>query len=231
MIKKACGMALEGVVSKRSDAPYVSRRDKTWLKSKCSQRQEFVVIGYTEPRGARSGFGSLLLGYHGANKELIYAGRVGAGFDERMLIQTLEQLRKLKQNEPPTASPPPARERHNAHWVKPTLVAEVRFTGWTRGGLLRHPVFVAFRSDKPASQIVRELPVKAEKVQLMHAPSRRKITPGRRQQAGPHSKAGNQSIAGVILSHPDKIFILTPASPSMIWHNIIPTFSGGCCLM
>ncbi len=120
VVKKACSMALEGVVSKRIDYPYVSHRDPTWLKSKCSQRQEMVVIGYTDPQGARQGFGSLLLGYHDDKKRLVYSGRVGTGFDDKLLKQTLRQLRDLHQDKPPTDVPPPARERRNAHWLKPT---------------------------------------------------------------------------------------------------------------
>jgi bifunctional non-homologous end joining protein LigD len=156
VIDKACGMSLEGIVSKRVDSPYVSRRDPSWLKSKCGQRQEFVVIGYTDPQGSRTGFGSLLLGYHDNKKHLVYAGRVGTGFNQKLLKQTLAELKRLGQKEPPTHEPPPARERQQAHWVKPQRVAEVTFTGWTRDGMLRHPAFVAFRTDKPASQIVRE---------------------------------------------------------------------------
>jgi bifunctional non-homologous end joining protein LigD len=194
VVEKACGMALEGIVSKQADAPYVSRRDPTWLKSKCGQRQEFVIIGYTDPQGARSGFGSLLLGYHDSKKRLVFAGRVGTGFNEQLLKTTLRQLRELKQDTPPTDLPPPPRERRSAHWVKPTLVAEVKFTGWTRDGMLRHPAFVAFRSDKPASQIVRELPVKPDKVEAMMTSDRK------------HSRAPDNVLADVTLTHPDKIF-------------------------
>lgn len=158
VVEKACQLDLEGVVSKQIDAPYVSRRDASWVKSKCGHRQELVIIGHTDPRGARVGFGSLLLGYHDDKNRLVYAGRVGTGFDEKMLKKTLSRLHALGVDKPPTDIPPPARERHAAHWVKPQLVAEIRFTGWTRDGLLRHPVFVAFRSDKPAKQIVRETP-------------------------------------------------------------------------
>jgi bifunctional non-homologous end joining protein LigD len=196
VVQKACGMALEGIVSKRTDAPYVSRRDPTWLKSKCEQRQELVIIGYTDPQGRRTGFGSLLLGYHDDKNRLVYAGRVGTGFDDKLLKETFQQLRKLHQKDPPTAAPPPPRERRDAHWVKPTLVAEVKFTGWTRDGVLRHPAFVAFRSDKPASQIVREIPAKPQKVEAMI-----------KSQKQTKSKASHSAdaIAGVTLSHPDKV--------------------------
>ncbi len=107
VIKKACGMALEGIISKRADAPYVSRREPTWLKSKCGNRQEFVVIGYTDPHGARNGFGSLLLGYNKDGKELVYAGRVGTGFDQARLREMYGQLREIERKDYPTESAPP----------------------------------------------------------------------------------------------------------------------------
>ena len=159
LLAKACRNGLEGIISKRADAPYVPRRDDSWVKSKCEQRQELVIIGYTAPQGSRVGFGALLLGYHDEKKRLVYAGRVGTGFNADFLKDFHARLRKLEIKAPPTAALPPARERRLARWVKPKLVAEIRFTGWTRDGKLRHPTFIALRSDKPASQIVRESPV------------------------------------------------------------------------
>ncbi len=224
MIDKACGMSLEGIISKRADSPYVSRRYPTWLKSKCGQRQEFIVIGYTDPQGHRSGFGSLLLGYHDDHKRLVYAGRVGTGFDDRLLNKTLGQLRKIHQEKPPTDLPPPRREMRSAHWIKPNLVAEVKFSGWTRDGVLRHPAFVAFRSDKSSSSIVREMPVSTQDVEHEDtAPAQRqkqrRRPPGKslsnksnslkESHAGPPArgtKPGTLSIAGITLSHPDKVY-------------------------
>jgi bifunctional non-homologous end joining protein LigD len=197
VVDKACAMSLEGIVSKRADAPYVSRRDPTWLKCKCGNRQEFIIIGYTDPQGARSGFGSLLLGYHDDKKRLVYAGRVGTGFDEAKLKQLIRKLRDIDQDKPSTDVLPPLRERRAAHWVKPEMVAEVRFSNWTRDGMLRHPAFIALRSDKPQSQIVREKPVTPEKAKA---------------QANGHDDRKHRSvaapdgqIAGVKLTHPDKI--------------------------
>jgi bifunctional non-homologous end joining protein LigD len=158
LLARACRRGLEGIISKRADAPYVSRRDESWVKSKCEQRQELVIIGYTAPQGSRTYFGALLLGYHDADGRLLYAGRVGTGFDARLLRDVHGRLRKIEVDKPPTTTLPPARERRLATWVKPKLVAEVRFTGWTRDGMLRHPTFIALRSDKPASQVVRESP-------------------------------------------------------------------------
>jgi bifunctional non-homologous end joining protein LigD len=137
VIRKACGMDLEGIVSKKIDAPYVPRRDPTWVKSKCTNRQEFSIIGYTDPKRSRSGFGSILVGYHDDERRLVYAGRVGTGFDERGLNELIARLRKIEIEKPPTDVPPPARERRHAHWAEPKLVADVRFTSWTRDGVLR----------------------------------------------------------------------------------------------
>jgi bifunctional non-homologous end joining protein LigD len=156
VVKEACRMSLEGVISKRVNSPYVSRRSNDWLKSKCQQRQEFVVIGYTDPGGSRSHFGALLIGVHDEAGKLVYAGRVGTGFDERRLRDLHDQLTRLHRKSPPTDKPVPTREKRHAHWVEPKLVAEIRFTGWTREGVLRHPAFLALRSDKPAEEIVRE---------------------------------------------------------------------------
>jgi len=199
VVEKACGMALEGIVSKKIDSHYASRRDGSWLKSKCGLRQEFVVIGYTDAKGARSGFGSLLLGYHDAKERLVYAGRVGTGFDEAMLKGTMKGLQKIRQDEPPTDVAPPARERRAAHWIKPTLVAEVNFTGWTRDGVLRHPAFIGFRSDKPTSEIVREVPAKAEKVEKLIDKEPANSRP-RSTKPGPIASTNR-----VTLTHPDKI--------------------------
>lgn len=213
VVDQACKMAMEGIISKRIDAPYVSRRDPSWLKSKCGQRQEFVIIGFTDPRGQRTGFGSLLLGYHDAKGKLVYAGRVGTGFDEKLLAKTVRQLGSLEQDDSPTDDLPPSRERRDAHWVKPSLVAEVKFTGWTQDARLRHPAFVGFRADKPASQVVREIAVKPEKVAaLIGSPDRNarpaepKIKSQRVSSNGRTAQLDNNSIAGVALTHPDKIF-------------------------
>jgi len=194
MIGNACKMDLEGIISKLADSPYVSRRDPSWLKSKCGNRQEFIIIGFTDPQGARHGFGSLLMGYHNEEGQLVYAGRVGTGFDVKLLADTKKSLDKLARKTPPTDVDPPKREQRDAHWIEPKLVAEIKFAGWTRDGLLRQPAFVAFRSDKPADQIVREKPVKPSKVRS-----------AKNQPTAPVVES-NGSVAGVKLTHPDKIF-------------------------
>ena len=155
-LRQACRMSLEGVVSKRSDAPYQSGRSRSWLKAKCIQEQEFVVGGFTDPEGSRSGIGALLLGVHDESRRLVYVGKVGTGFSSRAAIEIRRKLDRLVQPSPPFATRPPGAAR--AHWVRPTLVGEVEFTEWTPDGRLRHPSWKGLREDKPAREIVRERP-------------------------------------------------------------------------
>lgn len=155
LVASACRLGLEGIIGKRRGSGYSSRRSPEWIKLKCAQRQEFVVGGWTDPQGSRSGLGSLLLGVHDAQGKLTYAGKVGSGFNAASLARVSAQLKKLATD----TSPFSKRVRESAvHWVKPTLVAEVTFSQWTSDGHLRHPVFHALRTDKPASAIVREYP-------------------------------------------------------------------------
>jgi bifunctional non-homologous end joining protein LigD len=157
LLSSACKIGLEGIIGKRKDSSYASRRSPDWIKLKCSQRQEFVIGGWTDPKGSRTGLGSLLLGVHNADGELIYAGKVGTGFNDRSLRQLHDKLKSLRTAKRPFRDTTPG-ERH-VHWVKPKMIAEVTFSEWTHGGHLRHPVFHALRTDKPAKAIVREEPV------------------------------------------------------------------------
>lgn len=156
LVVAACKIGLEGVIGKRRDSRYVTRRSPEWIKLKCGQRQEFVIGGYTDPHGARTGIGSLLLGYYDDKGVLRYAGNVGSGFNGaslRHLRAVLEEMGTDKNPFPPRAVP----GRTN-HWVKPQLVAEVSFSEWTATDSIRHPVFQGLRKDKPAKSVVRELP-------------------------------------------------------------------------
>lgn len=156
IVASACRLGLEGVVAKRRDSAYVTRRSSDWIKVKCGQRQEFVIGGYTDPKGSRAGVGSLLLGVHDDQGRLRYAGNVGTGFNERSLREIREQLDALATDKPAFA-PDPELPR-NAHWVRPELVAEVAFGEWTRTGRIRHSVFHGLRADKKPAAIVREQP-------------------------------------------------------------------------
>ncbi|HEX6795917.1 MAG TPA: DNA ligase D [Casimicrobiaceae bacterium] len=155
---EACKVGLEGIVSKRADSRYVGARGRDWQKIKCGMRQEFVIGGYTDPQGARTGFGALLLGIYDGS-ELRYCGKVGTGFNEAMLATLSERLANLATDKPPFVNPPTGAEARRSHWVKPSLVGEVSFTEWTRDGTLRHPSFEGLREDKRARDIVRERPL------------------------------------------------------------------------
>ena len=156
VIEAACKLGLEGVIAKRRDATYVSRRSTDWVKLKCGQRQEFVIAGYTAPQGSRTGLGALLLGVHDSEGVLHYAGKVGSGFNERTLTSLTAKLTALHTGTSPFGKAP--RLAAGGHWIKPTLVAEVSFGEWTSHGHIRHPVFQGLRQDKPAKAIVREKP-------------------------------------------------------------------------
>ena len=151
--KEACKQGLEGLIAKRADSEYVHKRSTNWLKFKCSNAQEMVIGGYTEPQGSRVGFGALLIGYY-KDDELQYAGMVGTGYDTKTLRELSEKLKKIEREKPPFAGD--SLPKKGVHWVKPKLVAQVAFTEWTRHGKLRHPRFEGLRRDKPAKKVVRE---------------------------------------------------------------------------
>lgn len=154
LFKTMCREGYEGVVSKLADAPYRGRRTKAWLKVKCTQRQEFVIVGWT-PSDKTRGFRSLLLAVYGPDG-LVYAGKVGTGFDAATIDDLLAKLRRIERKTP-TVEAPKAAVR-GAHWVSPTLVAEVAFAETTPDGVLRHSSFLGLRGDKPAREVVAEKP-------------------------------------------------------------------------
>ncbi len=156
ILDRACELGVEGLVSKRRDGRYAEGRSRAWLKSKCRRRQEFVVVGFTDPSGGREGFGALALAYVDDLGGLTYAGRVGAGFDERTLRELGTRVRELESADSPLAETPPASQTKGVHWARPELVVEVEFVEWTADGRLRHPSFVGLREDKDPSLVVRE---------------------------------------------------------------------------
>jgi DNA ligase D-like protein (predicted ligase) len=154
-LKEACERGWEGLVAKRSDAPYrPGRRSPDWLKLKCVHGQELVIGGWTDPEGARFGFGALLVGYHDGGR-LRYAGKVGTGFDHRVIADLGERFRGLHAARSPFDDK--IHER-GIHWLRPELVAQVGFSEWTREGKLRHPRYLGLRDDKAAQDVVREEP-------------------------------------------------------------------------
>ena len=157
LFREACEKGLEGVIAKRADSVYLSGgRSRDWLKLKCHAEQELVIGGYTAPRGSRTEFGALLVGYYDDGGTLRYAGKVGTGFDHHTLRALGEQMRKLAQDESPFEPFKPIPP--GTHWVRPELVAQIGFAEWTRDGRLRHPRFLGLRDDKPAREVVREVP-------------------------------------------------------------------------
>jgi bifunctional non-homologous end joining protein LigD len=151
---QACASGWEGLVVKRGDSPYRAGRSRDWLKFKCQNNQEFVIGGYTDPKGARTGFGALLIGYYDPGGQLVYAGKVGTGFSTALLDSLAASLAGLTRSQPPFA--PAGLPRSGVHWVEPRLVGQVAFSEWTTAGQLRHPRFQGLRRDKDPAAVVRE---------------------------------------------------------------------------
>ena len=166
LLASAQQAGLEGLIGKRGDSRYHAQRSTDWIKLKVSARQEFVIGGFTDPQGSRSGIGSLLLGIHDGKGALRYAGNVGSGFDEKTLTKLRAQLDEIEVGASAFADAPErvgTVKRVKPHWVKPKLVAEVSFAQWTRDGHVRQAVFHGLRSDKPPQRIIKEVAKKVDK--------------------------------------------------------------------
>jgi bifunctional non-homologous end joining protein LigD len=203
MLKHACRMGLEGVVSKKADAPYRSGRTGAWIKSKCTQRQEFVIGGYLPSDKTGRGLRSLLVGYHEGGK-LHYAGRVGTGFSTKTGDDLKKKLDGLKTKKSPFAGKVPGGK--GLVWVEPDLVAEVEFRSWTADRIIRHASFQGLREDKPADEVVQEQP----------ADTKGKATRSRATESGPadggssaksaaKGKGTSQVKTSIKLTHPEKL--------------------------
>jgi bifunctional non-homologous end joining protein LigD len=151
--EQACKRKWEGIIAKRSMSPYVSGRSKDWLKFKCSMQQEFVIVGYTDPEGQRTGFGALLVGYY-SDGQLLYAGKVGTGYATQTLDSLSKQFAKLKRAAPAVKGI--GLPKKNVHWLDPVMVAQIGFSEWTDDGKLRHPRFLGIRTDKAPGEVIRE---------------------------------------------------------------------------
>jgi bifunctional non-homologous end joining protein LigD len=184
----ACEYKLEGIISKRKDSHYISSRTSAWVKTKCMHDEEYIIVGYTEPRGSREGFGAILLGIYDDNHELKYSGKVGTGFSNKDLERYKKQFDKCLAPKSLLKNPP--REKY-VTWLKPKLVAQIHYAEKTEEGLLRHASFLGLREDKPAEEVSErtEKPMKTSKAV-------KKI-----------SKAGSKGteVAGIKLTHPDKV--------------------------
>jgi DNA ligase D-like protein (predicted ligase) len=156
--REACAKGWEGLIAKRADSRYRSGRSKDWLKFKCESGQEFVIAGFTDPQRSRIGFGALLLGYYDSGGRLVYAGKVGTGFTNQVLLSLHGRLAAIERPGSPFDAGPLPRSVSGVHWVEPRLVGEVGFSEWTSAGELRHPRFQGLRDDKDAREVVREIP-------------------------------------------------------------------------
>jgi bifunctional non-homologous end joining protein LigD len=220
-----CQYGLEGIVSKRRDRPFRPGRSADWLKVKCRNEDEFVVIGFTEPSGQRRGFGALLLGYYDPQGELRYAGRVGTGFSDTQLDDMYQRLLKLERRDAPAVLPKGIPLK-GVHWVEPRLVGQVQFSNWTSDGILRHAAFQGLREDKDPKEVTHD-PTKlggtAPEAPLTPTLSPRagrgspkaKPRAGERHsrkseeakpQASPPARDGSITFEGVRLTHPDRAF-------------------------
>jgi bifunctional non-homologous end joining protein LigD len=154
LLAEACRRGWEGLIAKDVRAPYRSGRGRAWLKLKCVAEQEFVIGGFTEPKGSRVGLGAILVGYY-RDGQLEYAGKVGTGFSQQVLLDLRSRLVDLEQPGPSFAAAP---SDAGTHWVAPELVAEVGFAEWTRDGKLRQPRYLGLRRDKDPRDVIREVP-------------------------------------------------------------------------
>ena len=192
MFAKACEAGLEGIISKEANAPYVTGRSRSWLKIKCSLRQEFIIVGYSDPRSGERALGALYLGYW-KDGALAYAGKVGTGFTMKSARELADRLIKISAATPVLTRADTvglgAGEWRLVHWVKPILLCEVSFTEWTADGRIRHPSFQGLREDKSASQVKKETPVAA-------------VT---KATANEGTKAKNFVVHGITITHPDRV--------------------------
>lgn len=244
--QQACRLHLEGMISKRRNQPYRAGRGLDWVKVKCLQTNEYVIGGFTDPKGARTGLGALLVGFHDARGGLHYAGKVGTGFNEQVLLDLSGQLTKLEQSKSPFVDlQQTTGDARGAHWVKPQLVGQFKYGSRTRDGRLRHASFQGLREDKTAQDVKQDEPVSVEaairgdrdsKKTTRSKPSKSKTSgkrsPSRASQMAkqpddaPHYDPTSESFAGVRLTHPDKVLYvddqITKLDIARYYHEVAP---------
>jgi bifunctional non-homologous end joining protein LigD len=204
--EKAREAGLEGVVSKHADAPYREGRGGDWRKAKCRLSQEVVIGGWTLPSDGRASIGALHVGFY-EDDQLVYAGKVGSGFSERLLKDLLQRLEARKRQSCPFASVP-AEMKRGAHWVEPDLVAQVEFTQWTDEGRMRQPVFLGLREDRDPRHVVRERPGTVEGGGVDTVAAGRPWEALRGHATRTRAASGEEivDLLGVRLTHPDRIY-------------------------
>ncbi|MEO8340561.1 MAG: DNA ligase D, partial [Nitrospirota bacterium] len=211
VFEQACRQGMEGIVCKRADGAYLAGRNSNWMKVKRGHRQEFVIGGFSDPTGSRVAFGALLLGVYDAQGQFRYAGRTGTGFSERTLKELHKKLTGFKALRSPFVNTPTGIDARGVHWVKPRLVAEVAFAEWTKEGLLRQASFQGLREDKPATSVVREKPTTHTVVPSASSGVsktsivRREKKTRRASAQDQHSVNTPTTVAGMTLSHPDRV--------------------------
>ncbi|ALI10297.1 ATP-dependent DNA ligase [Pseudomonas fluorescens] len=207
LLNSACQMQMEGLIGKRVGSTYVSRRSNDWIKLKCKNRQEFVVVGFSDPKGARSAFGALLLGLHDADSgQLRYAGKVGTGFNETTLKSIYQQLLPLETKKAAVVNPPTGYEAKGVHWLEPTLLAEVAFAEMTKEGSVRHAVFHGLRNDKPAKDITQELAKPVKKTTVAKKTSTPDEPDAKPHKAKTRTKAKAPAMDGKVrITHPERV--------------------------
>ncbi|SFU27997.1 ATP-dependent DNA ligase LigD phosphoesterase module /ATP-dependent DNA ligase LigD polymerase module [Polaromonas sp. YR568] len=232
LLDSARRVGLEGVIGKRVDSSYVSSRSPNWIKLKTQLRQEFVIGGYTAPKGSRTGLGALMLGVHDNEGKLQYAGNVGTGFNDKTLGTLTARLEKLHTDRSPFARLPAGVK---GQWVKPRLLAEVAFGEWTHSGHIRHSVFQGLRTDKPATHILREKPAVLANQKGATMPPAKKTSdekPAAKGSLKPATKAPAKPVPAALKSlrvtHADRVI---DASTGLTKQNVVEHYASVASLM
>ncbi len=206
---QACRYGLEGIISKRRDAPYRSGRSRDWQKVKCLEVRDFVVGGFTAPGGSRPRFGALLLGGYDADGLLRFAGRVGTGFTDRTLHRLHRRLDALRAEASPFTDGPTGRAAHGMTWTRPELVVQVAFVEWTDEGVVRHPAFKSVREDREPRSVLLDRPAgreDSESAPVPIAPSAQETgRPARTRRPAPARSSRGPRVGDVTISNPGKI--------------------------
>ena len=213
VLRQACQLKLEGIVSKRGDALYVSGRSENWIKAKCANQQEFVVLGYAPSAVLPDAVGALIAGYYEQGK-LRYGGRIGTGYSRAVAKDLWGRLHPLAIDRPPIDMPPQERRRRDVVWVEPKVVIEANFRDWTADRLVRQAAFKGVREDKPAKEVTRETPAMAARTGIAKRTSRHPTASTRKTRT---TNVGNRKVSAgtgkrrgahddVRLTHPDRVY-------------------------